>query len=1238
MAEDVPQGPTARAGAPAGRQTLPATLSRYLLPLATAMLVGVCFVVYYLGYVQQHREYLLNRSYRVLATLGAQISETLANQSAILRSYADALDGSQFLESLGKRRLTTHKRSMGRPDEEWGVSNPAGQNKLREQIRLFAPRLKHIKFWNIPGRESPPKPGVVRSDGEWAIQLASIDSDGDREATATISLQDVSQSFSPSATDTFDDVLLANDDPEGAGLTLKPAEIVFQKQTVGMHFSSLRDLLKSGVQPNTKTAGAGQESNAEPHVGSTELKQVELGGVAYLLFLEPVTIDIIHDSTTGQQQATRHFIVAGLVPSRRFVWQSLAVSYGTIIWVSSVFLLLCLSTPFIKMLFFNERTRFRLWQIVLLPLLWVTMAGVLTSICLQAIYFDLQRDTTDDQLQTLSAKMAANIHTEIAAMHRQLINACGSQELKSDAQYPDLVVRTSVLDSMASDDVPYPYFTNIFWTDEYGNQRVKWSPGPNFTPLISVRRLDFFRNLDSNNRYFFLARKDSPRFDPFRFDSVLPPNHDNYVAILGMRASQCNGAETGNLKFAFLSAQPLSLIDPILPVGFGFALVDDTGMVLFHSDKYRNNRENILAETNNDRELLASIYGHLNARNFPVYYGGDEVRVRVVPIAGVTKAPWSLVVYREARYMHTYDLEVVTMAGTLFLCYLAIPTLMVCCFYLVVRPRSVPEWLFPSESGKRTYIFQIAAGLFMLALSAALIFLTDIEESIYAAAAAGYMTLIIIVWSNLAGRPRTLSRTIFFGMSCLAALLMVAIPLWLQWHASILPGLVLLPFALAVRASKRALRGRWLAKVSYVSAYNVRALVLLTVIGILPPLSFFRNSMLLEDQLHIRAAQLHVASAWNARERAIEKQDRSQQAPGDPIPRIALSQIAVDGKKRCDTEWDFYVGDYFKTKVTREPHPPDDSRAPTRRPTLDPWFLTIVHYLHLAFNDIGAEALGVLRNPALPDKVFQQDSKETSPESHAGREWKWEHSTTGCPRCPQLRLHQGSHAGSPCAKPDQVDLVVSSDLPDKPISTAANVWTCLLVITAVGLVFSAVARKIFLIRVHEPLSQTAKDLRETLQANGNVMVLTASRQDWSPDLAGPGGLRIDVQKLAAESGWAEKFNAGQEHAGDAADGPVIVENFDWELDYTECNRQRLILLERLAAGTRKVILVSTVDPAPFLVGQSGQYGVSGPGRWAAVLGGFRRVNLAHKPLWRKGTTIRKEARAVWKECRVRPEL
>src|SRR5580658_3401835 len=219
--KSVPSGLEPPVAAGAQKRARATLASRYLIPLATAMLLGVCFVIYYLTYVQQHREYLLNRNYRVLATLGEQMTETLANQTATLTSYVDAFEGGEFADTIGPKE--TLERTRGGQDRPIKREEELRQNRfqMREEIHSFAPRLSHIRIDHFDKDGMPPvNPDLVHRDGQWGFQLAAVDHDNDHQASAIISMQDLSLSFSPSIMDTFDDVLIAGED----------GRIVFQKQ------------------------------------------------------------------------------------------------------------------------------------------------------------------------------------------------------------------------------------------------------------------------------------------------------------------------------------------------------------------------------------------------------------------------------------------------------------------------------------------------------------------------------------------------------------------------------------------------------------------------------------------------------------------------------------------------------------------------------------------------------------------------------------------------------------------------------------------------------------------------------------------------------------------------------------------------------------------------------------------------------------------------------------------------
>ena len=66
-----------------------------------------------------------------------------------------------------------------------------------------------------------------------------------------------------------------------------------------------------------------------------------------------------------------------------------------------------------------------------------------------------------------------------------------------------------------------------------------------------------------------------------------------------------------------------SLIGPVLPPGFAFAVIDRSGKVLFHSDRQRNGNEDFFVETDNNRRLRAQVAAH-SADGLSINYWGPN--------------------------------------------------------------------------------------------------------------------------------------------------------------------------------------------------------------------------------------------------------------------------------------------------------------------------------------------------------------------------------------------------------------------------------------------------------------------------------------------------------------------------------------------------------------------------------------------------------------------------------------
>ena len=110
------------------------------------------------------------------------------------------------------------------------------------------------------------------------------------------------------------------------------------------------------------------------------------------------------------------------------------------------------------------------------------------------------------------------------------------------------------------------------------------------------------------------------------FESVWSWTTAEPLAVLAKRR------ESADLPVAAISIPMRSLIRPVLPPGFEFAVIDHTGKVLFHSDRQRNVSENFFEETDDNRRLRAQVAAH-SAEPVNIRYWGAAYRAYVMPMA-----------------------------------------------------------------------------------------------------------------------------------------------------------------------------------------------------------------------------------------------------------------------------------------------------------------------------------------------------------------------------------------------------------------------------------------------------------------------------------------------------------------------------------------------------------------------------------------------------------------------------
>ena len=184
----------------------------------------------------------------------------------------------------------------------------------------------------------------------------------------------------------------------------------------------------------------------------------------------------------------------------------------------------------------------------------------------------------------------------------------------------------------------YPFFEQIFWTNADGFQQIKWTIRNEITPPTRVCDLSFFtETMEGHLWYFFGAA--GPERMRFRLDPLYSPNTGQYNGIISERVDR------SNVAMASVVTAPLSLRDPIMPPDYGFAVVDPSGLVLFHSTAAKNGREQFFTETDYNPSIKAAVSSQLGEYNNATYHGADH-RFFIRPLHGIQGSNWSLITFR----------------------------------------------------------------------------------------------------------------------------------------------------------------------------------------------------------------------------------------------------------------------------------------------------------------------------------------------------------------------------------------------------------------------------------------------------------------------------------------------------------------------------------------------------------------------------------------------------------------
>ncbi len=564
----------------------------------------------------------------------------------------------------------------------------------------------------------------------------------------------------------FDLLVIADHDgnvvyrpPEhGAGLRLENLE--------SLGSADSRDGSSDDKRASSDTGSLSMDS-----LGVSRVLDVLLAGRPYHLYSQPLSFSY----GTAVPESARGWVICGFTDAGTSVKRALLVSRRLAL-VLGLFLLFGLVTsPLIKLAFLQRKERFRLTDcyLLLLSTLGTLLLGTIMALDADS-YLGLRRSSRD-ALENLARGLDRHFSEELVRLHDQL-QLYDRYLAETDGRVEnteDLLTGVNLLRSPAALQRPdpagesppvapgdgsrqirfpeprcYPYFSSVFWMDHDGLQFVKGTVRDRNTPRVNLYRRSeprqyfvrikertwwtYGRHLEDEDAHCAPTRRTRSFFvQPFR--SITTGERSTALSTLSgltrLQREQLGTASTlappqpGPIVAAAISTAPISLSDPVLPLGFGFAVLEpQEGKVLYHSDERRALTERLLDELGDPDRLHSALLSR-SPRHFRTTYLARPHQMYVRPLTGL---PWWVVAFRDDEVVNTVNLEAVADAVILAAAYAFLFLLVLTILLVLARGRQAlrPTWMWPTPEKHRTYRLLCATyALLAVVLSAALLLL-----------------------------------------------------------------------------------------------------------------------------------------------------------------------------------------------------------------------------------------------------------------------------------------------------------------------------------------------------------------------------------------------------------------------------------------------------------------------------------------------------------------------------------
>jgi hypothetical protein len=471
---------------------------------------------------------------------------------------------------------------------------------------------------------------------------------------------------------------------------------------------------------------------------STLVQPVILGGVRYTLICQPWRIANVGGS--GPQT----WRLCGFIDGQRAFQQALDVAPQFIILLLVLFTLAVISWPVLKILSIAPRERIRFADMFLMLLATLALVMVLSIAVADLGTYAQLRQRSQTRLEHLAGDIETHLREEFTQMREELRRydraiadspSIATAVLKSDdaklatrvaclllpsktADAPasgGACLRAGLLEDLLTPPTRYRDFQNVFWMRPCnGLQFIKGTVLSQITPAIETSGREYFEAVKHDRLWpvWPAGANGSERGEPsdkFFVDTSASVTTGEFFAALSIESAiksdaadssaDCKADEAKRFAAA-MSGRPESFNYPILAPGIGFAVINEAGRVLFHSDQRRAMFENLF----DDEGLADRLRAALAARSDASFHAHYQTRPHQVHVHLLRDIPWAIVTFADDEILRTQHIEMLAQTAILITLYLLLAVLGTL-LYIFVHGREPPLWVWPRREEKYRVLY-----------------------------------------------------------------------------------------------------------------------------------------------------------------------------------------------------------------------------------------------------------------------------------------------------------------------------------------------------------------------------------------------------------------------------------------------------------------------------------------------------------------------------------------------------